>query len=403
VVVLNPFRTPNHQHPQLHHLQHQRSGGGGKDDIHSNIYSVLIYKNRWMIILNSWIENPILRMCYMMGIVMLLICLMMVGYEALRKFSNHVTHTYLLGPSTTFSRVGTETHQLPLDSYTPIGENQNMMDHEHLPPNIMLPEILYKTPPKVVPAAGVSTGSSSGSGSSSHAHSSDERRSGVRMRSKPKSKSSSSLTSSSSSSSQQPQQQRRMDDDEMVDEEDAGAITTTDRLSHDSSSATLRNTDDNVEQILRPKEIHSKLLGLATEDYRQSVIHEEQEQNYQGFGREGNKNNKDGTVTAITSGDNKDLSNEMDPMVVVVLPPRKGEDVVKLSNLTPPSDHQEDGITTLDEQPAPLLNDNHHTAPVIQPEPLVVMDDNNTTTTIVEERSRRLRHHVVAIPTNSLS
>lgn len=352
--VLNPFRTPNQQ--LHHHLQHQRNtsncgiiskdGGNNIYGIHNNNN-----KNRCMIIANSWIENPILRIGYMMGIAMLLICLMMVGYEAYRKFSNHVTHKFILGPPFSVVTVNTDTHPLPLDNAIVA-----MDETEDVQEKIVLPEILYKIPPKASKI--VSTSSSSSTSGRSVV---DGRQSGVRKGSK-----------SSTSSSQQ----STKDDDEIVDEEEAG---TTDRLPHDSLTA--KATDDNVEQILRPKEIHSKLLGLATKDYMQSAIHEEQEQNYHGFGGDIN-GNQDG-VTATASED-----NPQDNMVVV-LPPRKGEELLKLP---PAPDHH-----TMNDHSSSVVE-----VPDIQPLP-PLEDAASIANAAIVERSRRLRHHVVAIPTSSHS
>jgi hypothetical protein len=196
--VLNPFRTPNQQ--LHHHLQHQRNTsncGLISKDGNNNIYGIH-NKNRCMIVANSWIENPILRIGYMMGITMLLMCLMMVGYEAYRKFSNHVTHKLILGPPFSVVTVNADTHPLPLDN-----ANVAMDETEDVLEKIVLPEILYKIHPKVAKVVGISSGSSSTSGHSD----ADGRQSGFRKGAK-----------SSTSSSQQ--NTGTKDDDEIVDEVD---------------------------------------------------------------------------------------------------------------------------------------------------------------------------------------
>ena len=188
---------------------------------------------------------------------MLLICLMMVGYEAFRKFSNQVTHTLIIGAPFSAVTVNTDTQPLSLDNVQ-VGV-PDMDENESILEEIILPEILYKIPPKVAKVVSISN---INSGNNIHSVV-DVRQSSVRKGSK--SHSSSSVSSS---------QQRKNGDDELVDEE-GNEAGTTDHLPHDSI-ATLATTDDNVEQILRPKEIHSKLLGMATEDFKQSALHEEQ-------------------------------------------------------------------------------------------------------------------------------
>ena len=354
--VLNPFRTPNQQ--LHHHLQHQRntsscsSSSTGNKDGTNNSYG--IHKNRWMTVVNSWIENPILRICYIMSIAMLLICLMMVGYEAFRKFSNQVTHTLIIGAPFSAVTVNTDTQPLSLDNVQ-VGV-PDMDENESILEEIILPEILYKIPPKVAKVVSISN---INSGNNIHSVV-DVRQSSVRKGSK--SHSSSSVSSS---------QQRKNGDDELVDEE-GNEAGTTDHLPHDSI-ATLATTDDNVEQILRPKEIHSKLLGMATEDFKQSAMHEEQEQNYHGFGGDNVVTGNNEGIAAITPED-KTLDH-IDQMVVV-LPLRRRND---------------NGVV---EVPVP------EPVPV---SPLLVLDDKSMTNTAIVERSRRLRHHVVAIPASSHS
>lgn len=361
-VVLNPFRTPNQQ--LHHHLQHQRNVNS-KDGTNG------------IMVVNSWIENPILRICYMMGITMLLICLLMVGYEAYRKSSIHaVPHT--LGPQHQFSAAVTTTATTVTNpDGVPIPPNSNavMNELEDIPEKIILPEILYKIPPKVARMIGRQPGLRSSSSTATE------------------------IVSPPQQNKKNGEQSVHHVDDELLDE-DENEVDTTRHLSHDSITTT--NTDDNVEQILRPKEVHSKLLGMAAKDFMQSAIQEEEQNNFHGFGEDivvvvspldehHTQSDKD-TVTTTTTIDHSSQEEEDMDRVVVVLPPRKGEEFVKLSLIESKNNNNNNNMENTAAQQQPLPKD------VSESKQESSFDGKDTLITTTA-RSRRLRHHVVAIPT----
>ena len=396
------------------------SCSSSKDGTNSNIYSR--HTKRWMLVLNSWIEHPMFRICYMMGITLLLISLMMVGYEAYQKFSNPITHStsILMGPSSSMSQFSITDSTADTTAVVLPG-----MVHENdevIPEKIILPEILYKIPPKVSKMVGISSRSSSSSSNVQHAMV-DGHDSGLR-------------NNASSSSSSSSSYQRKIDDDEIDDVEQKG--TTTDRMSHVDSSTTKKvvattTTDDNVEQILRPKEVHTKLLlGLATKDYLEAAILDEQEQNDRGFGGDiimistdetRNGRNDKGVMTTTSSQDHTQ-QQDLDRMVVV-LPLRKGDELLKLprirsnnnnnntNNIRSSNDNRNsvDETTTLTTNalpqplsPPPLQTD---TELLLSPPERLSLPEElpliAITHTVSVERSRRLRHSVVAIPTTPSS
>ena len=434
-VVLNPFRTPQHHlsHPRNHNNMNHMNGNlnnsscsvssssscsSSKDGTNSNIYSR--HTKRWMLVLNSWIEHPMFRICYMMGITLLLICLMMVGYEAYQKFSNPITHStsILMGPSSSSMSQFSITDSTA-DTTAVVLPGMVHENDEVIPEKIILPEILYKIPPKVSKMVGAISSSSSSSSSNVQHATVDGHDSGLRN------------NASSSSSSYQ----RTIDDDEIDDVEQKG--TTTDRMSHVDSSTTKKvvattTTDDNVEQILRPKEVHTKLLlGLATKDYLEAAILDEQEQNDRGFGGDINMISTDDTrngrndkgVMTTTSSQDHTQQQDLDRMVVV-LPRRKGDELLKLprirSNNTTTNNNSSsndnrnsvDETTTLTTNalpqplspPPPLQTD---TELLLSPPERLSLPEElpliAITHTVSVERSRRLRHSVVAIPTTPSS
>ena len=431
-LVLNPFRTPQHHlsHPRNHNNMNHMNGNLNNSscsvssssssssssckDGTNNIYSR--HTKRWMLVLNSWIEHPMFRICYMMGITLLLICLMMVGYEAYQKFSNPITHStsILMGPSSSSSMSQFSITDSTADTTAVVLPGMVHENDEVIPEKIILPEILYKIPPKVSKMVGISSRSSSSSSNVQHAMV-DGHDSGLRN------------TASSS-------YQRKIDDDEIDDVEQKG--TTTDRMSHVDSSTTKKvattTTDDNVEQILRPKEVHTKLLlGLATKDYLEAAILDEQEQNDRGFGGDiimistdetRNGRNDKGVMTTTSSQDHTQ-QQDLDRMVVV-LPLRKGDELLKLprirsnnnnntNNIRSSNDNRNsvDETTTLTTNalpqplsPPPLQTD---TELLLSPPERLSLPEElpliAITHTVSVERSRRLRHSVVAIPTTPSS
>ena len=208
-------------------------------------------------------------------------------------------------------------------------------------------------------------------------------------------------------------------------------------MSHVDSSTTKKvvattTTDDNVEQILRPKEVHTKLLlGLATKDYLEAAILDEQEQNDRGFGGDiimistdetRNGRNDEGVMTTTSSQDHTQ-QQDLDRMVVV-LPLRKGDELLKLprirsnnnnntNNIRSSNDNRNsvDETTTLTTNalpqplsPPPLQTD---TELLLSPPERLSLPEElpliAITHTVSVERSRRLRHSVVAIPTTPSS
>ena len=439
-VVLNPFRTPQHHlsHPRNHNNMNHMNGNLNNSscsvssssssssssckDGTNNIYSR--HTKRWMLVLNSWIEHPMFRICYMMGITLLLICLMMVGYEAYQKFSNPITHStsILMGPSSSMSQFSITDSTADTAVVLPGMVHEN---DEVIPEKIILPEILYKIPPKVSKMVGISSRSSSSSSNVQHAMV-DGHDSGLR-------------NNASSSSSSSSSYQRKIDDDEIDDVEQKG--TTTDRMSHVDSSTTKKvattTTDDNVEQILRPKEVHTKLLlGLATKDYLEAAILDEQEQNDRGFGGDiniistdetRNGRNDKGVMTTTSSQDHTQQQQQDLDRMVVVLPLRKGDELLKLprirsnnnnnntNNIRSSNDNRNsvDETTTLTTNalpqplsPPPLQTDTELLLLLSPPERLSLPEELPLiaiTHTVSVERSRRLRHSVVAIPTTPSS
>ena len=348
-VPLNPFRTPK---------LHRNTGTANTNNSSCNSKDSTI--NEILMVVNSWIENPILRIIYILGITVLLISLLLVGYEAYQQFSNHVSQS--VGPhqlsriTATIESTVVGTDQQPVIKAPIISPNGN--DNEVLPENIVLPEILFQTPPtgSIVVANG--------------------RQPGIRG-----------SASSSSETVSPPQEQRKKDvepsnhpnDDAIADDDAEGDSK---RTSRDGVKNKV-TTDDNVEQILRPKEVHSKLLGIATRDYLQSA--QKEESNYHGFGGEDVVTSPGETKQSSTAEDSEPDDNR-DGTVVVLLP-RKGDSSIVAET---PNRHD----TIHEDHPQlpshPTTND--------QAPPLSSDDTLSTTTTI--ERHRRLRHDVVAIPSS---
>jgi hypothetical protein len=344
--ILNPFRT---QKQLLHHHQQQHAQRN-----HSNS-NIIVEKDGFNLI---WIDNPIVRVCYITGILFLLICLGLVGYEAYVQFPSYV-NTVIASP-----------HKLSFkDTATTMDPRFNAINIDTETMLLRGPEILHIPPPKIIAAT---TTTSNGIDTTTKSHKGINRV--VRL------------------DNDEPREQAKQKSPEKYH---GGKLMTTAEQQNDEDVEDVQsdvhdtaNTDDNVEHLIHPGEGHAKLLDTATKDMYQSELLLQQHQSSdiaQGFG----------DVVLKTS--NLSKVDEEDHVVVL---PRKSDALLLVdennnaNTVTTPRDKS--GETSHTES---ILENSQQEQQDQKTNQLDVLPPQDKTTTIQQRQQKKLRH-VVTIPSD---